>query len=111
MVIYELTLNWRSMMKIKLIIGIVAVLALTGCATGCERSCILGFGPGNPLFNKLADSADSSDECQTREFSSLTGQRLKQPGHQAPDFCKMRGRTQYELRDKTGRLVGIIQQR
>ena len=99
------------MRKYKLILSLATLLALGGCATGCERSCILGFGPGNPLFNTLADSADRSDQCQTREFSSLTGERLKQPGHQAPDFCKMRGRTRYDIVDKNGHRVGSIQQR
>lgn len=63
------------------------------------------------MFNQLADSADRQDQCQTREFSTLTGQRLKQPGHVAPEFCQMRGRSQLEIKDRYGRSVGTIQQR
>lgn len=100
------------MNKAKISLLLVSVLALGGCASGCQRACVLGFGPGNPVFNKLADATDSSDQCQTREFSTLTGSRLKEPGHIAPDYCKMRGQyTRYEIRDRTGHMIGTIQQR
>lgn len=94
----------------KLLFTLLASLALTGCASTCERSCILGFGPGNPMFNAMADSADRDDACQTRTHSSLTGARLKPDGHVPPEFCRYRGRNQtnLEIYDRSGRYIGRV---
>lgn len=85
-------------------------LTLSGCATGCYKSCILGFGPGNPMFNKMADTADANDLCQTQTHSQLTGVRLKPDGHVPPEFCKARGRNRmtYDIYDTGGRRIGTI---
>ena len=88
---------------------LASLASLSGCATGCYKACVLGFGPGNPVFNVMADNADSSDLCQTKTHSTLTGQRLKPDGHVAPEFCKYRGqRTAYDVYDRTGRRIGSI---
>lgn len=92
----------------KLIITLLASLALTGCASTCERSCIMGFGPGSTLFNTVADSADRADQCQTRTHSSLTGLRLKPDGHTAPDYCKYRTHNRTTITDRNGRTLGYI---
>lgn len=94
----------------KLATIIVASTLLTGCATGCYKSCILGFGPGNPVFNKMADNADATDLCQTQTHSTLTGVRLKPDGHVPPEFCKARGRNRitYDIYDRSGRRVGSV---
>lgn len=98
------------------VLAIVAVaLSLTGCATGCQHSCILGFGPGNPMFNRVADHYDRTDPCQTREFSSLTGERLKPAGYtykDIPSWCGARAggsraQTIY-IEDTRGRTIARI---
>lgn len=96
----------------KTFITIVTALSLTGCATGCYEACIFGFGPGNPVFNAMADSADRNDPCQTKEFSELTGQRLKTAHHQRPDFCfANNGKTKFDLYDRKGQYQGTIRSR
>lgn len=94
----------------KLTAILLATTLLTGCATGCQRSCVFGFGPGNPIFNTVADAADRDDACQTRTHSSLTGARLKPDGHQPPEFCRYRGRNQtnLEIYDRSGRYIGRV---
>ncbi len=89
-----------------------AGLALSGCATGCYKACVFGFGPGNPVFNTVADVADRDDQCQTRTHSTLTGARLKPDNHVPPDFCKFRGRNKgYDVYDRTGRRIGEVRSR
>lgn len=56
---------------------ILATLFLTGCA-GCTEYCLLGFGPGNKMFDAYAHYADSTDVCQT------VG---KEPGYKIPSWC------------------------
>lgn len=92
----------------KLILALVASLAVTGCASNCTHACVFGFGPGNSLFNQMADSADRDDQCQTRTHSSLTGARLKPDGHVVPDYCKYRGRSRWAITDKSGHTIGYI---
>jgi hypothetical protein len=79
-----------------LLITLLSALALSGCGSTCTHSCILGFGPGNPAFNRVADYYDRRDECQSREFSSLTGERLKPAGYtyrDFPSYCGAGGRS------------------
>lgn len=97
----------------KLLATLLATLTLAGCASTCERSCVFGFGPGNPIFNAMADSADRDDACQTTTHSALTGARLKPDGHVPPDFCRYRGRnrTVLDIYDRSGRYQGTIRSR
>ena len=98
-------------MKTNLLLPCVLVAVLTGCGTGCHTACIAGFGPGNSAFNAVADHYDSRDPCQTREFSALTGDRLKPAGYSAadrPDWCGA-GRARRTIRDAYGRVIGSFQ--
>ena len=92
--------------------ALAAVLLLSGCASGCREACVFGFGPGNPIFNKVADHYDSTDPCQTREFSTLTGERLKPAGYTVKDipcWCGANNRTQRaQILDRNGRRIGEI---
>jgi len=94
------------------LIILLASLTLTGCATGCREACVFGFGPGNPLFDKTADYYDRTDPCQTREFSDLTGQRLKPQGYtykDIPQWCGNGRKTQRaQVYDRAGRRIGEI---
>lgn len=92
----------------QIIIALGLTMALSGCASNCTHACVFGFGPGNPIFNQVADSADRDDQCQTRTHSTLTGARLKPDGHQAPDYCKYRGQRRMIITDKYGHTVGYI---
>jgi hypothetical protein len=92
----------------KLIAAVIATLTLTGCASTCERACVFGMGPGNPVFNAIADRADRDDQCQTRTHSTLTGARLKADGHVPPDFCKYRGRPRLDIYDRYNHRIGSI---
>lgn len=97
----------------KLLFTLIASLALTGCASNCTHACLFGFGPGNAVFNTVADSADRADQCQTNTHSRLTGQRLKPDDHVVPDYCRYRGRdrTQFDVYDRTGKYQGTIRSR
>lgn len=92
----------------KLLLTLLATLALSGCASNCTQACIMGFGPGNSVFNAVADSADRSDPCQTAQFSSATGARLKPAGHTAPDYCSYRSHNRTRITDRNGHTLGYI---
>jgi hypothetical protein len=96
----------------KSLIIILLGLALTGCASGCHTACVWGIGPGNSMFDKVADHYDSTDPCQTREFSTLTGERLKPAGYSVkdiPSWCSARKSTQRaQILDRNGRRIGEI---
>lgn len=62
----------------KLIIILSSVLLLSGCATGCQKACVFGIGPGNPIFDAYADNSDVRDPCQYKG---------KEQGYKLPDFC------------------------
>ena len=85
---------------------------LSGCATGCREACVWGIGPGNPVFDRIADHYDRTDPCQTREFSSLTGERLKPEGYSikdTPKWCGAGKPTQRaQIYDRVGRRIGEI---
>lgn len=97
---------------VKQISTIIAItLLLSGCASGCREACILGFGPGNPVFNTVANHYDRTDPCQTREFSDLTGQRLKPTGYTVKDIPKWcgNGKTKRaQVYDRNGRRIGEV---
>lgn len=105
-------LTCMPMLIKKITIIALATLALSGCATGCREACIMGFGPGNPLFDKVADHYDSTDPCQTREFSELTGERLKPQGYSikdTPKWCGAGKRTQRaQIYDRRGQRIGEV---
>jgi hypothetical protein len=92
---------------IKFTLILASALTLTGCASNCTEACLLGFGPGNAVFNAIADNADRRDLCQTAEFSSTTGQRLKPQGYQKPLYCQGTNRGQ-AITDRNGHVIGYI---
>lgn len=55
-----------------------SVLLLSGCATGCQKACVFGFGPGNPTFDAYANYSDNQDPCQFKG---------KELGYTLPEFC------------------------
>jgi hypothetical protein len=81
---------------------LASVLSLTGCASQCTHSCIGGFGPGNSVFNTIANHYDSMDVCQT------VG---KKEGYQLPNYCTPyhSGSTLY-VRDTNNRIVYRVSQ-
>jgi len=101
----------KSQPILKYSLLLTAILVLGGCATNCTHACVMGFGPGNSVFNSVADSADRSDPCQTNTHSRLTGQRLKPDNHQPPDFCKYRGHNRLVITDRYGHRIGEIRSR
>ena len=62
----------------KLIIILSSVLLLSGCATGCQKACVFGIGPGNSMFDAYAEHADKQDPCQFKG---------KEQGYTLPEFC------------------------
>ena len=62
----------------KLLLILLSSLALGGCATGCREACLLGFGPGNAMFDTVARQYNTQDACQ----------HLGKPiDYQLPSFC------------------------
>ena len=55
-----------------------SVLILSGCATGCQKACVFGIGPGNSMFDSYANYSDVNDPCQFKG---------KTQGYVLPDFC------------------------
>ena len=97
-------------MKSHTLIVCLAVMTLSGCATGCREACLFGFGPGNFIFDRVADSHDSQDPCNITEFSRLTGARLKPAGYTYKDipwYCG-RGSRSTRITDPNGKTVGYI---
>lgn len=96
----------------KLLLILLSSLTLSGCATGCREACVFGFGPGNSMFDRVADHYDRTDPCQTREFSNLTGERIKPQGYTVNDIPKWCGngkRTQRaQIYDRTGKRIGEV---
>jgi hypothetical protein len=60
------------------LILIALVVLLTGCASNCREACVGGFGPGNSVFDSIADYHDRTDPCQMKG---------KPTGYQFPSFC------------------------
>ena len=79
---------------------ILLSVLLSGCGT-CQHHCILGFGPGNKLFDAMGDHYDTMDPCQT------TG---KPAGYKLADFCfTNRNKQVYQVKDINGKLIYKIQ--
>jgi hypothetical protein len=69
----------RQTSKMKLLlVTLIALLTLQGCASGCTSHCLLGFGPGNPAFESVANFHDNRDPCQHKG---------KAVGYQLPVYC------------------------
>ena len=71
------------------LVALAFTLFLTGC--GCTSHCIMGFGPGNPVFNAMADMYDSNDPCQSQNWPE-NGGKMNMSGYQRgpsgyPTFC------------------------
>ena len=70
----------------KLIISILALVLLTGCAAGCPS----GFCAGQPAFEAVANYYDRRDPCQG-DYRSSTAERraqLERPdNYTRPDWC------------------------
>ena len=98
----------------KNLILLLFTLLLPGCATGCRDACILGFGPGNPIFDRAGDYYNSQDPCQIKQYSSATGQRLKPEGYSLndiPSWCTVshtRRTQRYTVYDRNGHRVYTI---
>lgn len=61
-----------------IIVILLSVLSLTGCASNCTHACVFGFGPGSQLFEAYAEHADNQDPCQFKG---------KPANYQLPNFC------------------------
>jgi hypothetical protein len=84
------------------ILVLASVLALTGCASQCTRSCIGGFGPGNSVFDTIANHYDTMDVCQFKG---------KPEGYQLPNYCTpYRGGSTLYVRDTNNRIVYRVSQ-
>lgn len=92
----------------KLLLTLLATLALTGCASTCTDACILGFGPGSAAFDRIALQSDRADECQTGAGDEARRQQLNRPvGYTRPSFCGAAGKRQH-IYDRNGRRLGYI---
>jgi len=81
---------------------ILFTLSLTGCASQCTHSCIGGFGPGNSVFNSIANHYDTMDVCQ---FAG------KPEGYQLPNYCTpYRSGSTITVRDTNNRIVYRVSQ-
>jgi hypothetical protein len=86
------------MLKMKLtskLLAMSAVIMLSGCATP-------------PAF--LANYYDARDPCQTQEFSTLNGARLKPAGYnhsQRPAWCGA-SRDRTRITNTHGQTIGYI---
>ena len=85
-------------MKMHTLIACLAVISLSGCATGCREACLLGFGPGNAAFDAVANHYDTTDTCQYKG---------KPAGYTLPSYCG-HNKIKYRITDRTGRTVGYI---
>lgn len=73
-----------------------SVLFLTGCGT-CTHACIMGFGPGNKVFDAYGDHYDNMDPCQYKG---------KPAGYKLADFCfANRGKKVYHVKDNNGKII------
>ena len=95
----------------KLLIIILAITGLSGCASGCTHACIFGFGPGNSAFDAIGLAMDRSDPCQTGAGNPARAEQLQRPvGYERPGFCGAgKGAPRRVVMDKYGNTVGYVQ--
>jgi hypothetical protein len=75
-------------------------LFLTGCGT-CTHHCIMGFGPGNKMFDAMGDHANTMDPCQHYG---------KPDGYKLADFCFANaGKKVYHIKDTNGKILYKVQ--
>jgi hypothetical protein len=55
------------------IVILLSVLLLSGCASNCTSHCVAGFGPGNGLYQAMANHYDGMDPCQKAVKPSFCG--------------------------------------
>ena len=80
---------------------ILSVLFLTGCASSCKHSCIMGWGPGSPSFDAVADHYDNRDPCQYKG---------KPEGYKLADFCFANaGKRVYSVKDMNNKIIYKVQ--
>jgi hypothetical protein len=97
----------------KLLATLFLAIGLTGCASQCRHSCILGWGPGSPSFDAVALQADRADACQGDHRTS-TPERRAQLGrpdnYERPDFCGAgRGyRKPVNVYNNSGQRIAVI---
>ena len=93
-------------MKTLIALGLVATL--TGCASGCHTACVLGFGPGNSMFDSVALTADRADECQTGAGNEARRIQLGRPvGYTAPEWCYANN-TRARITNRYGHTIGYV---
>lgn len=79
---------------------LTSITLLTGCASGCVSHCILGFGPGNSMFEAMGKHYNTMDPCQ------YIG---KPEGYKLADFCFANaGKRVYYVRDQQNRIVYTV---
>jgi len=78
---------------------LLSVLLLTGCGT-CTHHCVMGFGPGNKIFDAYGDHFDNMDPCQYKG---------KPEGYKLADFCfSNRGKTVKYIKDVNGKTIYTV---
>jgi hypothetical protein len=96
----------------KLLATLFLAIGLTGCASQCKHSCILGWGPGSPSFDAVALQADRADACQGGPAASpeRRAQLGRPDNYQYPDFCGAgRGyRKPVNVYNNSGQRIAVI---
>ena len=74
---------------------ILSAIFLTGCANTCTSHCVGGFGPGNGLYQAMANHYDGMDPCQKQD---------------KPNFCGASKNKTYYINKGVGNTVVVRQQ-
>jgi hypothetical protein len=91
------------------IIAISIVTSLSGCASGCTNACLFGFGPGNPVFDRVGLAMDRADACQTGTGDEQRREELgRPPGYVRPSWCGAGGSTRITINDRRGNTTGYV---
>jgi hypothetical protein len=77
----------------KTIIAVIVTVLLSGCGS---------------MLRTYADFADSQDTCQTKQFSDLTGRRLKPQGYEPAGYCGAGYSTTGVIRNNYGKPLAVI---
>lgn len=85
------SLKYTAMLNKRILLGLALIITslFQGCASGngCREACILGFGPGNPAFDRIALAHDRADPCQAGTTPERREQLGRPEGYQRPDWC------------------------